>query len=147
MQQTRLVIDAPSSLAIRFVNKTSPQIAPQKSEKDGRTTTIYESGRLEALDDLEWNLPPDESPIPFIAFSSGKAWQELARRYSEIVEKQIAGANVSAFTKEAIGNSVKRTEVVAKALAAVEKNIRYAGVEVGEASIVPRTPTQVLSLK
>jgi len=158
VQQTRFVIDAPSSLAIRVVNKTS--IAEKKEEKDGQQTIVYESGRLEALEDLEWNLPSDESSVPFVAFSTGKSWQELATRYSEIVEKQIgapasagdaspakAGAPFSAFLKDAIGTSTDRNEIIAKALAAIEKNVRYAGVEVGEGSIVPLVPSQVVTLK
>jgi tetratricopeptide (TPR) repeat protein len=147
VQQTRLVIDAPSSLAIRIVNKTAPLLAPKKDVKDGRQQIVFETGRLEALEDLEWNLPYDESPIPFIAFSTGKSWQDLARRYSEIVEKQIASGSVQAFAKDSIGASTDPKEIVTKALAAIEKNVRYAGVEVGEGSIVPRAPSQVISLK
>jgi len=145
VQQTRFVIDAPSSLNIRFVNKTS--ITEKKEQKDGQQTIVYESGRLEPLEDLEWNLPYDESSIPFVAFSTGKSWQELATRYSEIVEKQIAGGTVQAFLKEAVGTSTDRDEIINKALAAIEKNVRYAGVEVGEGSIVPRVPSQVVNLK
>jgi tetratricopeptide (TPR) repeat protein len=154
VQQTRFVIDAPSSLPIRFVNKTS--IAEKKDEKDGQQSIVYESGRLEALENLEWNLPYDESSVPFVAFSTGKSWQELAARYSEIVEKQIAAADTSpakagapfaAFLKDAIGSSTDRNEIINKALAAIEKNVRYAGVEVGEGSIVPRVPSQVINLK
>jgi len=54
---------------------------------------------------------------------------------------------VQPFLKDAIGATTNRKEIVAKALAAIEKNVRYAGVEVGEGSIVPRVPQQVLTLK
>ena len=147
VQQSRLMIDAPSSMPIRFVNKTAPHIEPKKEERDGRQQIVFELGRTEALEDLEWNLPSDESPIPFVSFSTGRSWQELARRYSEIVEKQIAAGSVQPLVKDAIGASTDRQEIVAKALAAIEKNVRYAGVEVGEGSIVPRPPQQVLTLK
>lgn len=145
VEQTRLIIDAPSSLAIRFVNKTV--IAQKKDEKDAQQHIVFESGRLEALEDLEFNLPYDESPVPFVAFSTGKSWQDLATRYNEIVEKQIAGGTVQAFLKDAIGTSSDRDEIIAKSLAAIERNVRYAGVEVGEGSIVPRVPSQVVTLK
>ncbi|MBV8519125.1 MAG: DUF3857 domain-containing protein [Acidobacteria bacterium] len=148
VQQARLVIDAPSALAMRFVNKTAPHLEPLKTEQDGRQHIVFESARMEALEDLEWNLPPDESNVPYVAFSTGRSWQEVARRYNEIVEKQIGDASsVAAFAKNAIGNATDRREVVARALAAIQKNIRYAGIEVGEGSIVPRAPQNVINLK
>ncbi|HEX2059562.1 MAG TPA: transglutaminase domain-containing protein, partial [Thermoanaerobaculia bacterium] len=64
-----------------------------------------------------------------------------------IVDKQIADADLQKLVRNAIGNATDRREVVAKLLAAVQKDIRYAGVEIGEGSIVPRTPKQVLANK
>ncbi len=156
VEKTRLVIDAPSSLALRFVNKTSPKIEPVKTDADGRQHIVFESARLEALEDLEWNLPYDESSVPYVAFSTGSAWQEVARRYTEIVEKQIGDPSaVQPFLRSAIGKSTGRPfdsaqgrrEIVKKALAAIQKDIRYVGVEVAEGSIVPRAPKEVLGLK
>ena len=62
-------------------------------------------------------------------FSTGSSWQNLARRYSDIVDKQIAGDDLKKFTRDAVGNATARSVVIARALAAVEKNVRYAGVE------------------
>src|SRR6185295_6885722 len=45
VQTARMVVDAPSSLNIRLVNKTAPKLEPSKSEKDGRQTILFESGR------------------------------------------------------------------------------------------------------
>ena len=148
VEKTRLVIDAPASLPIRFVNKSTPTIEPVKTEADGRQHIVFESARMEPLEDLEWNLPYDESNVPYIAFSTGTSWQEGARRYHEIVEKQLGEpAAVQPFLRSAIGTATDRREIVKKALAAIEKNVRYAGVEVGEGSIVPRSPKDVLALK
>lgn len=148
VEKTRLVIEAPSTLPIQFVNRTVPLIEPVKTEAGGRQRVVFESARIEPLEDLEWNLPYDQSSVPYVAFSTGVSWQEAARRYTEIVEKQIGDVEaVRPFLREAIGKSTARREVVMKVLAAVQKNIRYAGMEVGEGSIVPRTPKEVLSLK
>ena len=148
VDRTRLVIDAPSTLAIAFVNKTDPAIEPARTESNGRQQIVFEAGRLEAVEDLEWNLPYDESAMPYVAFSTGTSWQLVAQRYTEIVEKQIGDpAAVEPFLRKAIGKTTDRREIVKKALAAIQKNIRYAGMEVGEGSIVPRTPKDVLALK
>ncbi|MCU1244712.1 MAG: transglutaminase domain protein, partial [Acidobacteria bacterium] len=71
----------------------------------------------------------------------------LAKGYSEIVDKQLAGAEMDKIVRDAVGTSVKRDEIIAKLLAAVQKDVRYAGVEVGEGSIVPRPPKEVLANK
>jgi len=74
----------------------------------------------------------------------GRTWRSATARSSN---KQIAGDDLKKFTHEAIGNATARRDVIARALAAVEKNVRYAGVEVGESSIIPRPPHTVLGNK
>ena len=144
-QRTRVTLDGPASLEPRIVNKSDLQ--PKTEEKNGRRITTFESGRIEGRKDFEAFLPFDVISLPYIAFSTGSSWRNLATRYSEIVDKQIAGNDVKKFTHDAIGNATDRREIIARALAAVEKNVRYAGVEVGESSIVPRPPLTVLGNK
>ena len=144
-QRTRVTIEGPASMEPRVVNKTDVQ--PKIEEKNGRRTMTFESGRIEGRKDFEAFLPFDTISLPYIAFSTGSSWGNLAKRYSEIVDKQIAGDDLKKFTHDAIGNATVRHDVIARALAAVEKNVRYAGVEVGESSIIPRPPHTVLGNK
>ena len=144
-QRTRMTIDGPASLEPRIVNKTDVQ--PKVEVKDGRRIMTFESGRIEGRKDFEGFLPFDTISLPYVAFSTGSSWQNLAARYSEIVDKQIAGNDLKKFTHDAIGNATAPRDVIARALAAVEKNVRYAGVEVGESSIIPRPPHTVLGNK
>ena len=136
VHQARLILDAPPSLAMHLVNKSGFE-----SKKEGDRTT-FESGPLAAIEDWEWNLPFDESPRPFVAFATGKSWQDIARRYAEVVDKQIAGSKLPVVSK-----SSKRREVIDNILAEIQKNVRYAGVEVGDGSIIPRPPAEVLGHK
>jgi tetratricopeptide (TPR) repeat protein len=144
-ERTRLTIDGPASMQPKIVNTTTVQ--PQSSERDGRRFLVFESGRIEGRDDDEGYLPFDTMNGPYVAFSTGGSWQTLARRYGEIVDKQIAGNDLAKFVRDAVGTATDRNEIVARALAAIEKNVRYAGVEVGESSIVPRSPRTVLGNK
>lgn len=144
-QRTRMTIEGPASLEPKIVNKTDLQ--PKTEEKNGRRITTFESGRIEGRKDYEGFLPFDVVSLPYVAFSTGSSWRNLATRYSEIVDKQIAGDDLKKFVHDAIGNATDRREVIARALAAVEKNVRYAGVEVGESSIIPRPPRTVLGNK
>jgi tetratricopeptide (TPR) repeat protein len=144
-QRTRMTIEGPATIEPRIVNKSDLQAKTE--EKNGRRITTFESGRIEGRKDFEGFLPFDVISLPYIAFSTGSSWRNLATRYSEIVDKQIAGNDLKKFTHDAIGNATERREIIARALAAVEKNVRYAGVEVGESSIVPRPPLTVLGNK
>ncbi|HYR28360.1 MAG TPA: DUF3857 domain-containing protein, partial [Thermoanaerobaculia bacterium] len=143
VHKARLVVDAPAELALQFVNQA--RIEQKKETKDGRQRVVYEGGPFQARDDFEWDLPFDVAPLPWVGVSTAASWADLAKRYHEIVEKQLAGANVDKQAREAIGKATDRKEVVAKALAWIQSRVRYAGVEVGESSVVPRTPQTVLS--
>ena len=44
---------------------------------------------------------------PHIAFSTGRAWGDLARRYHETVEAQLAGANLERTAQELEGSACR----------------------------------------
>ncbi len=145
VERSRLVLDGPPSVEPKIINTS--KIQPRTEEKDGRRVVVFESARIEGRDDYEGNLPFDVIDWPYVAFSTGAPWQTLARRYEEIVEKQLAGSDLAKFTRDAVGDAKGRDEIVARALAAISRNVRYAGVEVGESSIVPRAPRTVIANK
>ncbi|HEX8152295.1 MAG TPA: DUF3857 and transglutaminase domain-containing protein, partial [Thermoanaerobaculia bacterium] len=145
VHRIRLVLDAPADMQPRIVNRSG--VEPRVEEKDGRRRTVFESARVEAIDEVEENLPFDVSPIPHVSFATGKSWGDIARRYAEIVDRQIANSELQKLVRGAVGNATDRKEIVARILAAIQKDIRYAGVEVGEGSIIPRTPKSVLANK
>ncbi|MEA2491918.1 MAG: hypothetical protein QOH21_3710, partial [Acidobacteriota bacterium] len=144
VHRARFIVDAPASLALKLINRTSPQIEPKREEKDGRVLLTIEGGPFAAADHFEWDLPYDVAPLPWVGVSTASSWGELAKRYTEIVDRQIANAGLEKVTKEAIGDTKDRREVIARALAYIQKRVRYAGVEVGESSVVPRPPQTVL---
>ena len=147
-RQSRLTIEWPSALELRTVNRTSPVVEPKKTESDGVTRLVFETGPMAGLDFTEWNVPADVHRIPYVAWSTGKSWQEVAKRYAEIVDGKIGElGTVDRITKAAIGDAKTPREIAVRLLAAVERDIRYAGVEFGEGSIVPRTPAETLKNK
>lgn len=145
IERTRVSLDAPRSATLHLVNETG--IQPRVEEKDGQVRTMYETGRIEGVRELDGNVPYDVVQRPYLAFSTGTSWQEIATSYSAIVDKQSANADLQKIVRGAIGKATERKEVVARLLAAIQKDVRYAGIEIGEGSIVPRTPRQVLANK
>jgi Flp pilus assembly protein TadD/transglutaminase-like putative cysteine protease len=147
VHEARMTIEYPSTVSVKTINRTTPQLQPAKTEKDGITRLVFSSNDIPALENLEWMTPSDASQVPYVGFSSGKSWQEIARRYAEIVDKQIAGSSVKAEAMAAAGDAKAPLEIASRILASIEKDIRYAGVEYGESSIVPHPPREVLSNK
>lgn len=143
VEHTRVTIDAPLALAPRIVDRS--KITPRVEERDGRRRTIYEKERIEGTREFDSYVPYDTAVRPYVALSTGQSWQHIATSYAAIVDKQIADAELQSIVRNAIGKSTDRKEIVAKLLAAIQKDVRYAGIEIGEGSIVPRTPKQVLA--
>ena len=147
-RQSRLTLDYPTALGVRLVNRTKPEIQPRQSESAERTTLVFEAGPRKAIEIREWNLPSDVTTFSYVAWSTGKSWQDVATRYAKIIDEKIGdGSAVAKMTAAAVGNAKEPREIAARILAAVEKQIRYAGVEFGEGSIIPRTPAETLKNK
>jgi len=145
VEHARVILDLPSSITPHVLNRS--KIEPRIEEKDGRRRTIYESGHLDAVTEWESYLPTDETNLPYVAFSTGTTWKEIAQHYSDLVDAQIANSDLKTTVANAIGNLTDRRAVIERLLATVEANVRYAGVEVGDGSIVPRPPKTVLGNK
>src|SRR4051812_11924468 len=145
-ERQRLVLDAASPVAARIVNKSG--FEPRTIEENGRKRIVFEKGHTDAFDNDEGYLPSDELTLPYVAFSSGSSWHDTAGNYSAIVDKQIAAdGDLKSVVATAVGTSTDRAEIIARLLDVIDKNVRYAGVEVGDGSIIPRPPKSVLQKK
>src|SRR5262249_32138566 len=120
----------------------------ERTTSGDRVRLVFEAGPMApaTVPDEGW---PDDVPIlPSIRYATGPSWREVAARYADIVNRQIAGADLAAWVKDA------RAAVPARAprkggggalLARRPRDVRYTGVEFGEASIVPRPPSEVMA--
>ncbi|HET9317003.1 MAG TPA: DUF3857 domain-containing protein, partial [Vicinamibacteria bacterium] len=140
---SRIVVDAPAATRVRWSARLLGDVKPRREERDGRVRLTFEATDLPAFEVPESNLPPDAPRWPHLVVSTGESWTDVARAYSELVEKQLAGADVSALVKEAGGRGDRRA-VVQRLLARVD-GIRYTSVQLGDAAFVPRTPRDVLA--
>ena len=145
--RSRLAIDAPAALPVRWLTRLLPGISPRREESDGRVRLVFEGENLEPPSTVEPNLPPDVPRWPYVAFSTGASWSSVARDYDAIVDRQLANADLLPFAREAAGKASDRRTIASNLVARLHKEIRYTGVEFGEATIVPRTPREVLARK
>ena len=139
-------IAAPVSLPLRWTARLLPNVRPRDETVAGPPAMrrlTFDYADLPANDDAEPGLPPEVPRSPYLAFATGRSWTDVARRYSEIVDQAIHGADLSALIRAAGGPAPSQLETMNRLLARLG-DIRYTGVELGQGGIVPRSPTETL---
>jgi transglutaminase-like putative cysteine protease/Flp pilus assembly protein TadD len=147
IEDTRLILEAPISVKLAYETQMLPNVKMERTEAEGRVRVSFVQGALEALDDVVPNLPNDLPGRPGVTFSTGKDWQGVASNYASIVDKQIAGADLKAEVARITRGKAPREEKIGALLDYLSQEIRYTGVEFGEAAIVPHSPAETLKHK
>ncbi|HQR45666.1 MAG TPA: DUF3857 domain-containing protein, partial [Thermoanaerobaculia bacterium] len=138
--ETRLVVRYPPSLPLRTWSSPALGLAARKSETEGGTTLSWEAGRLDPLENFETGAPTDVVQTRLVRFSTGESWNTVARGYASIVDGQLGAA-----ARVGKRPPADRGATIRQALARLQREVRYTGVEFSEASIVPRTPAETMS--
>ncbi|MCP4661406.1 MAG: hypothetical protein GY856_38880, partial [bacterium] len=73
-----------------------------------------------------------------------ESWAQVAQRYGRIVDSQIAAAELAGIVKKASREASTRDEKIVRLLAWLQAEVRYTGLEFGEAAIVPRSPAETI---
>ncbi len=144
VHRARLELDAPSGLPLRHVARLLPGLEPARTEEGGRVRLVFEGGPFEAVKGREPFAPPDTPAGPCVAFSTGESWSAVAARYGAVVDAQLGSADLKGFARKAAGDAKEPAEIANRLLQALQREVRYTGVEFGEAAIVPRSPGETL---
>ncbi len=147
VERTRLVLDAPAALPVRYQIHLLPDLKPQRDEAGGRVRITFDYGPMDLLDNPEPELPSDMPAYPSITFSTGESWRQVAEEYGKIVDKQIAGADLKSLVGKLIAGKDSRDEKAAAILQYLNREVRYTGVEFGESALVPHSPSETLARK
>ena len=148
VQHTRLILDAPATLPLRYDIRLLPDLKPQRSETGGRVRITFDHGPMEALDDAEANLPSDLPAYPsvivfqwiLVAPGSRGIWKDC--RQTDI------GCGPEVARRQARSRAkVLRDEKAGAILAYLDREVRYTGVEFGESALVPHSPSETLARK
>jgi tetratricopeptide (TPR) repeat protein len=145
--RARLTLDAPSGLPLKYKLELLGDRKPVRTEADGRVHVVVEVGPIEALDDMEQYLPSDSSGEPQVSFSTGASWQSIAAGYAKIVDEKVNAQDVRAVSSAVTSGRSARDEKVAAILQYLAREVRYTGVEFGDAAIVPHPPVETLKRK
>lgn len=145
--RTRVGLEFPASSAFRWKFRGTPTIEPSREEVDGRSRLTFERGPSKAAEQAEPFAPAELDATPRVAVATGRSWGEIARAYHAVVERQLDGTDVKALVRTATRGARTREAKIAAVVAALHREVRYTGVEFGEAAIVPRAPAETLARK
>jgi len=141
---SRLTLDLPAKLPFRS-EVQGGDARPAVSESGGRRKVTVEMRDLPAQKTPERGMPPEVVPQPRIIFGTARTWNEVARAYSEVVDQQLGGSKLQAEAKRITAGARGTKEVADRLLAWLHKSVRYTGVELASAAVVPRPPEEVLA--
>ncbi|HEX6901910.1 MAG TPA: DUF3857 domain-containing protein [Thermoanaerobaculia bacterium] len=145
--RVRVTLDAPESLPLRWVARKLPGAQPRETVAGGRRRLTLDARDVAPWKRPEPGLPADQPRWAYVAFSTGRSWGELARRYSDIVDQAIQGSDLTPLLRSAGVPAGSQLGTIQRLLARVSEEVRYTGVELGEGSLVPRKPAETLRRK
>ncbi len=139
VQHSLLTLSAPTSLGLRVAPRgfAKPPTV-QQTTRGGRTTWRYDFGPTAPNKRRPDGVPNDLATWPAIGYATAASWQAIATAYAQIIDKQIADGPL-AVPPELAHASVE--ELVAW----VHAHVRYTGIEIAEAALVPWTPAVTVS--
>ena len=140
---SRLVVEAPESLPLRWEAR-GQDVRPREAVAGGVRTLVFERRDVPAAAGVDPAGPRDAAPAPVVLFSWGRSWREVAERYGAMVDRQLAAGAVPEAARAAVAGRPGRDEAVRRVAAWIHENVRYTGLELGEAAIVPAPPAETL---
>lgn len=145
--QMKLVLDAPESLPLHYSVELLSDMKPEKASANGRVQIVFQQGPVEALDQVENYLPREMPGWPHVTFSTGASWQSIAEAYGKIINEKATPKDVQTLVNSLISGKTTREEKASAILQYLSREIRYTGVEFGDAAIIPHLPTETLQHK
>lgn len=146
VRMSRLMVDYPATLPFRYTASLLDGAKATRTSESGVVHLAIEQSPMEVPDEPLPMLPFDAQRWPNVTFSTGASWQSLAREYNGIVEQRIVDAPI----KDAVSGAQSITDRTARIRAlvrALHEQVRYTGVEFGDAAIVPAKPVDTLKRK
>jgi tetratricopeptide (TPR) repeat protein len=147
VQKARLEIDRPSSLHVEHVVRQIPTITQTLTISNDRARETYESGPIASRPEEVPGQPPDAPRLGYVAYTTGTSWATVAAAYADIVERQIGTPDLKAYVADArkgLDPGRDRDAIIGRLVARLGAEVKYTGIEFGEASIIPRPPAEVL---
>lgn len=147
VRSMRLVVEAPEEGPPLHQRVRGIDLAPKRSVENGVVRLEFGPLPLAIAPRLEGFLPAEMPLVPHVVIGNGSTWAEVAQHYARLVDRQIGDASYAEMARGIVGEEKSRDVIVQKLLEAVQKRVRYVGIEFGESGIVPHSPQETLKLR
>ena len=139
-------LDAPAGLPFTITPRgfDTGHIKPLRTviAAAGRERTTYLFAPAFDQPTYQYSAPFDISQYPTLHISTAVSWAAVASDYRNLVEPKITA---SGFVVPANVKAPTEAATVANVVAWVHSRVRYTGIEVGDAAIIPWTPAETLA--
>lgn len=140
IEHLTLVVEAPASLGL----KVKPVLLPEGTlVQSGDVWKLEMKPAPKVLGSLPL-LPSTQATRPTVGITTGRSWGDLSKAYSGIVDDKIGSADVSSLVAN-IDAGFSREKKIDTVLQRIHEQVRYVGIELGDGSIIPRAPAEVLT--
>jgi tetratricopeptide (TPR) repeat protein len=136
-----LTVDVPSPMKLRYQMHNLPNAHVKDDVKGAVRHLSVEQGYLPARANSDIDLATHNITGPSVYFSTGESWAEVASAYRKLAEAHIDPEKVKGLLGQGGGD---RTAIVARLVSRLHKDVRYTGIEFGQASLQPATAAEVL---
>lgn len=137
-----VAFSAPASHALHRVERNLPHgVRIQHQRVGGRDRWSYELPLVPAAPARELYAPGDVAQAPYLGVATAASWAAVARDYRAVVDRRIAEGPVALPAELPRTPSLETLEAIA---GWIRHQIRYTGIEFGDASVVPWPPAETI---
>ena len=140
--RSELLVDAPREAHLEYRVHLMPEVKIADTTQDGVRNLKFDEGYQSGRGNGDIELASHEYAVPMVEFSTGDSWAAVAGAYSRLAEPQIDLGQVQGLVS--IAQGAGRMERIQAVVNWLNHEIRYTGVEFGEASLQPQKPAEVL---
>ena len=139
---SELLIDAASTLKLQYRVHHLDSAKITESEHDGERHLRFSMGYMPARAESDIKLATHDDLSPMIEFSTGESWAAVANAYRQLSEAHINLEKVKPLLPSKPAPT--RLEQIKDLVARLHKEIRYTGIEFGQASLQPALAADVI---
>ncbi|MCK6545950.1 DUF3857 domain-containing protein [Myxococcota bacterium] len=141
VERAELVVEVPEGIALRW-RAHGATITPTERRAGDRVVYTFEGGPYTPFEALDPSVPSSLATYPHIELSVAPSWAVIGARYAELVDEQLRAP----LDPELLANLPRgdRRATIRELRRRVHARVRYTGVELGDAAVVPRAPAETL---
>ena len=140
---SELLIDAGKEFHLQYRVHLMPAVKVSDESQDGVRHLRFVQEYLSAHENSDIDLATHNFTGPLIEFSTGGSWASVASAYRELAEAHIDAEKVKPLLPT-VPAGADRMATIQLLVARLHKDIRYTGIEFGEASLQPATAAEII---